>query len=221
MLVYDRNIGWEYEQHTNEPLVGARCAILLKILATNPARFDYYDIETRRAHAFIFWNTTPFGFDFFAGNYRGSNYPELQTYKVGIQSDSMVGIAPSKVAKDMLEFNTHLNRALTAFSTAVPAAKAAGKDAELLARIAPILAFFLQRFLTIHPYANGNGHMGRLLVAVLLARYGYRPAYWPVDDRPPYGELLAKHRRGNHTPLVNFILMCITGKGMPTPVVSP
>jgi Fic family protein len=39
-------------------------------------------------------------------------------------------------------------------------------------------------FVTIHPYANGNGHAARLVVWALLLRYGFQPTGWPVDPRP-------------------------------------
>ena len=36
----------------------------------------------------------------------------------------------------------------------------------------------LEWFLRIHPYANGNGHIARLVVVGLLGRYGYWPRTW-------------------------------------------
>ena len=49
-------------------------------------------------------------------------------------------------------------------------------------------------FVHIHPYANGNGHMGRLLVVAILGRYGYWLQKWTIDPNPssvlPYIQMI-------------------------------
>ena len=59
-------------------------------------------------------------------------------------------------------------------------------------------------FLRIHPYANGNGHMGRFLVWCLAGYYKRWPQNWPFDDTPsePYADLLTQFRNGNRDPLI-------------------
>jgi Fic family protein len=52
-------------------------------------------------------------------------------------------------------------------------------------------------FLTIHPYANGNGHAARLIVWSVFGRYGHWPKNWPVEPRPTdpsYLQLIVLHR---------------------------
>jgi hypothetical protein len=152
----------------------------------------------------------------FAGNYRGSAFPHLDKYEVGVGADPRVGVSPAKVKRHMHEFETLLSKALVIFDKAYVIAKAAGDLASLLPKLVSILGVFLTKFLTIHPYANGNGHMGRLIVSVLLGRYGFWPAAWPLHERPAYSELLSKHRDGDHAPLNKFLLRCIVGSS-PSP----
>jgi hypothetical protein len=42
----------------------------------------------------------------------------------------------------------------------------------------------LEWFLRIHPFANGNGHVARLMVTAILGRYGYWPRRWTIDPNP-------------------------------------
>ena len=67
----------------------------------------------------------------------------------------------------------------------------------------------LVEFLRIHPYANGNGHIGRFIVWLILARFGYWPKQWPLNASPPYHELLKTYRDGDPLPLEEFVLQCL------------
>ncbi len=85
-------------------------------------------------------------------------------------------------------------------------------EAEKLVRCSQLLAALFVYFLEIHPYVNGNGHMGRLLVIAGLKRQGYFAARWPLHPRPqdpPYSALIAEYRSGNRQNLENFLLACL------------
>ena len=72
----------------------------------------------------------------------------------------------------------------------------------------------LVEFMRVHPYANGNGHMGRLVVSSILGVFGIWPKKWPLNDRPPdppYSALLSAHRDGHKEHLEKFVLQCIIG----------
>lgn len=66
-----------------------------------------------------------------------------------------------------------------------------------------------ETFLRIHPYANGNGHLARTIVWMILARYGFWPKDWPVEPRstdPGYIPALIQFRDGDREPLIEFML---------------
>ena len=60
-------------------------------------------------------------------------------------------------------------------------------------------------FETIHPFVDGNGRVGRLLLNLLLMRDGYPPALLLRDWRVGYLRALSAANTGNYTPLVNLI----------------
>ena len=80
-----------------------------------------------------------------------------------------------------------------------------------LLRFVSSLALILERFLTIHPYMDGNGHSARILIFVMMAREGYFPKHWNVDAKQPYGNALYLHRRGKPGELCKFLLETISG----------
>ena len=67
-------------------------------------------------------------------------------------------------------------------------------------------------FLTTHPYANGNGHIARLIVWCIMGRYGYWPRRWTVEPRPPdppYTDLITRCRSGLPDDLEQYLLRAL------------
>ncbi len=60
-------------------------------------------------------------------------------------------------------------------------------------------------FEAVHPFVDGNGRTGRLLLNLMLMRDGYPPALLLRDWRLGYIQALSQADRGNYTPLANLI----------------
>lgn len=60
-------------------------------------------------------------------------------------------------------------------------------------------------FEAVHPFEDGNGRVGRLLLNLLLMRDGYVPALLLRDWRVSYMQGLAAADHGQYTPLANLV----------------
>ncbi len=57
----------------------------------------------------------------------------------------------------------------------------------------------------MHPFPDGNGRVGRLLLNLMLMREGYPPALVLKDWRIRYIHALQEGNTGNYGPLINLI----------------
>jgi Fic family protein len=65
-------------------------------------------------------------------------------------------------------------------------------------------------FAGIHPFVDGNGRMGRLLMNLELLKSGFPAVVLPVEQRLAYYEALdLAHVDGNYEPFVRLIAECI------------
>ncbi len=65
------------------------------------------------------------------------------------------------------------------------------------------------RFEQIHPFLDGNGRAGRLLLNLVLVRLGYPPAIVYKRDRTRYLEALRRADAGDHGPLAELLVRAI------------
>ena len=170
--------------------------------------------DSRPIHDQLFESLTPTGHPYYAGNYRGApEYPCLRVYGVGISTDRMVGTAPQSVRGEMAGLADALQRAIAALDAAEHAKEGRRRpEHERLVNIVAVAARFFHEFLTIHPYANGNGHVARFLVWILLVRYGHVPTAWTIEPRPAaetYSGAIADARRGRPQDLERLIFQAI------------
>ena len=208
--------GWDYADHPNANAVGARCAQLLIDLRTGAIATDQNVRDTRPLHSRMFTGLTPSGHPYFAGHYRGEKFRCLEFYNVMIQSDPRVGVDARHVARDMANLADHILRpGFSALQAAFALPDSRISPAQKLYFLVVFCCRTLVEFLRIHPYANGNGHMGRLIVWLTLAKFGYWPQTWPLDTSPPYHDLISKYRDNDVSPLEQFLLCSILGRPYP------
>ncbi len=169
--------------------------------------------DTRPVHRMLFAGLSPAGFEYYAGNYRGSwRHICLRDYKVGVQGDPRVGHDPGIVSRSMAEFVVEIDDTLKTIDQVFRISDSVLTRAEKLVRCVQLAAAIFVYFLEIHPFANGNGHMARLILISTMRRRGFFLRKWTLDPRPqdpPYTGAIEAYRSGNRTPLEKFILSCL------------
>jgi hypothetical protein len=157
----------------------------------------------------MFRQLTPANHTYFAGHYRGEPFRCLRYCEVSIPNDPRVGAPPSVVAHWMRELRREINSGFSALDSHIVTTRS-----ERLERLRYAVIFscrVLELFLRIHPYANGNGHAGRLILWSVLGRYSHWPQHFPIEPRPapPFVDFIKQYRDGDRNPLEMLILQSL------------
>jgi Fic family protein len=200
---------WEYDDHPRRfEILREEVPTILSELRLQKLATKQLVGDNRLIHLRLFRNLTPAGCDYYAGHYRGEGFRCLLFHKVGVGDDPRVGYPPEIV-------DAHIKALIQRVDAAVRKIDLLTDPVEKLYAAVQLASHYLESFFRIHPYVNGNGHMGRFGVWAILGRYGYWPTRWPVEPRPPnppYRDLIVSYRNGDHAPLETFFLtMLISG----------
>ncbi|HMJ79068.1 MAG TPA: Fic family protein [Iamia sp.] len=72
-------------------------------------------------------------------------------------------------------------------------------------------AFVQHAFTSVHPFADGNGRVARLLASIPLLRAASIPLWVEVSDRPRYFDALESADGGDRQPLLRFVTSTTLG----------
>lgn len=199
--------GWEYEHHPSRSNVIDEIKRIVTGLGSGHIETRSLIVDSRAVHQTVFQTVTPTDCEYYAGHYRGEAFRCLRHYAVTIPSDPRVGAPAYSVDYLMRELASVIGVGLLALD-----ADDSLSVNEKLRYIVTLACRVFVAFLTIHPYANGNGHAGRLIVWCVLGRYGHWPKHWSVDPKPPdppYSALIKLYRDGQTEPLEKYILQTL------------
>ena len=201
---------WEYDTHPQRgAILPLRVSQILVALGSGAMDTLHLATDTREVHRQMFEELVPAGCEYYAGHYRGEPFRCLRFYRVGIQADPRVGALPGSVAFRMRELSDEIRAGMIALDVNVLLT-----PRERLRYILALTCHAFVIFLTVHPYVNGNGHAGRLIVWSIMGRYGHWPRRWPVEPRPSdpaYLQLIVQYRNGDPIPLERHLLQTLVG----------
>lgn len=201
--------GFDYSQHPNRPNVLPERAetVLRRLAREHPFTFEVA-VDSREVHGFVFQELTQPGYEYFAGHYRGEAHRCLRYYEVAVGGDPRVGAPSRGVLYQMNQLAAEVTACLRALDENVLL-----RDEQRLRYTLLLACRVFVAFLTIHPYADGNGHAARFILWSVLGRYGHWPQNFPVEPRPPnpaYPQLISQYRDGDRTPLEAYVLSTLT-----------
>jgi hypothetical protein len=206
---------WDYASHPDVGnLLPQRCHALLVWLRAKPRDSAKLCSDTRRSHAKMFTGLTPDSCPYMAGHYRGENFRCLKYLNVQIPADPRVGAPYDVVDGATRHLAFIITDGIGILDGAWPVPDAQLSRSQKIHYVVTFACRVFVDFLTVHPYANGNGHIARFIIWGVLGHYQIWPRRWPVNDRPPdppYSGLITLYRNGQHDPLEQFVLKCILG----------
>jgi hypothetical protein len=149
----------------------------------------------------------------YIGHFRGDpTVPELVDYEVGLGTQlrdgnlEKMGVWARLVSKEMGAVLAGLSAVFAELDARLPVGKTPTTPEKILAVIS-FAALAHGECLRVHPFANGNGRIARLLVAFVCLRYGL-PMFLYIKPRPESDDYLRASRDsmgrppdfvGNHT----------------------
>lgn len=156
----------------------------LEELAGNPER-PITESDVRQIHFLVLT-----GID-------GANAGKYRTVPVEIGGSQFKPAGPESVSSEMKRFGDWLQEA------SVPGTAFAPEEAILAASAAHTW------FVTVHPFIDGNGRVARLLMNLMLMRFGFPIAVISRDDRLRYYDALEISQASDLTAFVALVCECL------------
>jgi hypothetical protein len=204
---------WEYstDPYADPILQGRTKEVLLWVVGESRHIQSRACHDTRHVHGWCFRDLVPSSVKYYAGHYRGENFACLRYSQVGIPSNPLVGAQPTAVFFEITALADDVRAALRQLDHLHRAPDILTSRAEKLRRTIEVVAAVFSAFLVIHPYVNGNGHMGRFIAVTLMIRFGLRPQRFPVHPSPsaPYSQVIKRYQNGDTEPLIEYFLSCL------------
>ena len=141
----------------------------------------------------------------------------MENYSVKIAGYD--GCSPQDVHEAMIDFSKNITPKFEVLCDYIRDHEAVSQEKKLVVFCRFLSIVFVQ-FLAIHPYANGNGHIGRLIVWIFLKKLGFSQDFWSVNDRPgeprgvPLDRCIRLFRQDKKEYLIKYFLQGIK-TGMP------
>lgn len=127
----------------------------------------------------------------------GENAGKYRVVSVEISGSQFKPAGPESVASEMKDFGDWLRNA------SVPGSIFTQEEAILAASAAHTW------FVTVHPFIDGNGRVARLLMNLILMRYGFPIAIISRDDRLRYYDALESSQSSDLTAFVALVSECL------------
>jgi fido (protein-threonine AMPylation protein) len=199
---------WKYEDHPNRAAVLKQetTRVLAEIRSGRITAAKLIS-DTRAIHLRLFKALAPSGREYLAGHYRGERFKCLQYCSVTIPRNPRVGVPPHAVSAEIQKWQRLSELVLKSLDALANDTSVSSED-RLLRMVSGACRIF-SHWLMIHPYANGNGHIARILLTAILGRYGYWLQRFPIEPRPrdpAYSDAVAAHQRGNPKLLEDLVL---------------
>lgn len=155
--------------------------------------------DTRDIHNEMFIQLIPF----FAGKYRGESGVNYSVTFGGI-----MGCPYQLVKQNMDALAPAIRKLIEDFDRNV----ASYDEFTKFYNLSLIASWIVEKFIKIHPYVNGNGHISRYIIAALFIPNQYCSKNWsihyhPISDKD-YEDSMCAALKNDYSPLRNLLMRC-------------
>lgn len=173
---------WQYQNHPNadEILTRQSNSVLRSVFNSPPREFIEHIKDTRCIHKMLFEQLVDDDQKHFVGHYRGEDYTDLINRNGARKIEIFPGLyvihrfTESKDVKTKLENLEHCINYLYVNRNEIE------KQHYYCLAVKVLIHFYL-----IHPYVNGNGHIGRVIITFLMRIANIEiDESWSIHPRP-------------------------------------